>query len=474
MKFTVPKLRKLWSSRSHHCPVCGFSGLRALAYDSESGLGSSETCPCCAFTFEDHYDTYVHGEFRGRWISCGMPWSGDEHRKPRHWDPERQLAGLLRLAATTFREVHDDVAAAVVTLTTALQESAQMAGTDETAKSWSDAYDWSVAAVLEAASIAVLTSADLIEQLEPDARRPARLNLTPVPRAYGSSQSKPKFAKGTQWPDGDPDRLAAAAKAWKDASTSLRITDPPAQHAIDMIAAQPDSANRGLLARARTIAHQLSAVSGQFAELSRNCQEFGRAISDAQARIRREHNATVAADAQVARLKFLPERKPIRLGRRILIGSAIIVVITIGRLVYALHGASVVTANIGEQATVEYRDNAAIVMIGGGHTAEGSSLLPPKGRLVVVDVTITATEGTWAVNPLYFSARTKQGADLQTSIFNPDPNDLQSGDLQKGKTVRGTIAFDVPIGATIDTIEISGTFGQTVGVWQVAGRALPA
>ncbi|CAM3777677.1 DUF4352 domain-containing protein [Smaragdicoccus niigatensis] len=474
MKFTVSKLRQLWSSKSNCCPVCGFSGLHKPAYDSESGLGSAEICPCCEFEFEDHYDTYVHGEFRDRWISCGMPWSGDEHRKPRHWDPAGQLAGLLRLAAATFRNVHNDVAAAIVSLTTALQESAQMAGTDDTAKSWSDAYDWSVAAVLEAASIAVLTTADLVEQLEPESRRPARLHLTPVPRAYGSSQPKPKFAKGTGWPNGDPDRLAAAAKAWKDAATSLHITDPPAQHAIDMIAAQPDSATRGLVTRARTVANQLTAVSNQFAELSRNCHDFGRTISDAQAKIRREHNATVAADAQVARLKFLPERKPIRLGRRILIGSAIVVMITIGRLIYALHGTSVVTANIGEQATIEYRDKAATVIIGGWHWAEGSSLFPPKGRLIVVDVTITAANGGWTVNPLYFSARTKQGDELQPSIFNPDPNDLRSEDLQKGKTVRGTIAFDVPNGATIDTIEISGTFGHTVGVWKVGKPTLPA
>lgn len=474
MKFTVPKLRRLWSTKSNHCPVCGFAGLHKPAYDPESGLGSSETCPCCAFEFEDHYDSYVYGEFRDRWISCGMPWSGDVRRKPRHWNPERQLVELLRLAAATFREVHDDVSVAIVSLTTALQDSAQMAGTDETAKSWSDAYDWSVAAVLEAASIAVLTAADLVEQLEPGSRRPARLPLTSVPRAYGSSQPDPKFAKGTQWPNGNPDRLAAAATAWKDAATSLRITEPPVQHAIEMIAAQPDSAARSLFARAQTVAKQLSAVSNQFAELSRNCHDFGRAISDTQSKIRRERNAAVAADAHVARMKFLPERKPIRLGRRILIGSAIVVVITIGRLIYALHGTSVASATIGEQATVEYRDNAATVIIGGWHSAEGSSLLPPKGRLIVVDVTITATDGEWAVNPLYFSARTKQGDDLQTSIVNPDPNDLHSEDLPKGKTVRGTIAFDVPDGATIDTIEISGTLGHTVGVWRVAGRTLPA
>lgn len=78
------------------CPVCNFDGLDEPPYNS-CGSGSYEICPCCGFEFgldDFGYDSYekAHAVWRKKWIDNGcIWWSSQENRKPKDWDPIKQL-----------------------------------------------------------------------------------------------------------------------------------------------------------------------------------------------------------------------------------------------------------------------------------------------------------------------------------------------------------------------------------------------
>lgn len=82
---------------SNNCPVCGFDlGFAAWVGNS----ASDEICPCCGiqFGYDDAADgnivrrRSIYVEWRQTWITEGMPWRGNQARKPEHWDPAKQLS----------------------------------------------------------------------------------------------------------------------------------------------------------------------------------------------------------------------------------------------------------------------------------------------------------------------------------------------------------------------------------------------
>lgn len=66
---------------------------------------------------------------------------------------------------------------------------------------------------------------------------------------------------------------------------------------------------------------------------------------------------------------------------------------------------------------------------------------------VIVDVTIENTTRDKApYNPAYFKIKDADGYEYSAQLAGPD-NYLKSGDLSAGESVRGVVAFDVPLGA---------------------------
>jgi len=108
--------------------------------------------------------------------------------------------------------------------------------------------------------------------------------------------------------------------------------------------------------------------------------------------------------------------------------------------------------------TAENKDQANETFIG-----------PPKnGRFVLLDVGVTATEGTISANPLYWEAVDAQGqsygAELGSAGYSPQ---LDSGDLAAGSTSRGYVAFDVPAGPL--TVDLTEPLGGVLASWSIPG-----
>ena len=94
---------------------------------------------------------------------------------------------------------------------------------------------------------------------------------------------------------------------------------------------------------------------------------------------------------------------------------------------------------------------------------------PPKnGRFLLLDVGVTATEGTISANPLYWEAVDTQGqsygAELGSAGYSPQ---LDSGDLTAGSTARGYVVFDAPAGPL--TIDLTDPLGGVLASWSIPG-----
>ena len=70
------------------CPVCGFPGLHAPAYD-DKGCASFEICPCCWVEFGHEDARRSFAELRNDWIKSGKQWKHGE--PPPGWDADVQL-----------------------------------------------------------------------------------------------------------------------------------------------------------------------------------------------------------------------------------------------------------------------------------------------------------------------------------------------------------------------------------------------
>ncbi|NEK60473.1 DUF4352 domain-containing protein [Geodermatophilus sabuli] len=97
--------------------------------------------------------------------------------------------------------------------------------------------------------------------------------------------------------------------------------------------------------------------------------------------------------------------------------------------------------------------------------AEGyASEAPTHGSWLVIDVTIASTTGTVNYNALDWEAATPQG-QVESYVGGVLDNQLQHGEVQPGRIVRGELAFDVPTGpAYIDYsigFEVLTTFEVT-------------
>lgn len=83
-------------------------------------------------------------------------------------------------------------------------------------------------------------------------------------------------------------------------------------------------------------------------------------------------------------------------------------------------------------------------------TGTGERSKPPEDHYLVLRMTITATEGTVSVNPLYFSVRLPDGTSVEPTM-GADGNEplLGTTDLAAGETIDGVVTFDVPAQPTM-------------------------
>lgn len=95
-------------------------------------------------------------------------------------------------------------------------------------------------------------------------------------------------------------------------------------------------------------------------------------------------------------------------------------------------------------------------------TGTGDRSKPPEERYLVLRMTISATQGTVPVNPLYFKVRLPDGTMAEPTM-GADGNEplLGSAELAMGEKIDGVVTFDIPPENTILVVE--NELGEAVG-----------
>ena len=93
-----------------------------------------------------------------------------------------------------------------------------------------------------------------------------------------------------------------------------------------------------------------------------------------------------------------------------------------------------------------------------------AQIIPAKGTMYAVDVTIAAQTGTVVYNGFYFVARAQDGSTIAPAVGAVKPG-ITSGQLAQGQTIDGHVAFDVPDGQSITQVALRDPKGKTLAVW---------
>ena len=94
-------------------------------------------------------------------------------------------------------------------------------------------------------------------------------------------------------------------------------------------------------------------------------------------------------------------------------------------------------------------------------------IIPAKGTLYAVDVTILGESGITTVNGFYFVARADGGAVIAPAVGAVNPG-ITSGQLAEGQKMAGHLAFDVAPGQSIVQITLRDPKGKPLAAWSVA------
>ena len=93
-----------------------------------------------------------------------------------------------------------------------------------------------------------------------------------------------------------------------------------------------------------------------------------------------------------------------------------------------------------------------------------AQIIPAKGSMYAVDVTIAAQSGTTTYNGFYFVARAADGSTIAPAVGAVKPG-ITAGELPQGQKIDGHIAYDVPTGKTITAIGLRDPKGTMLAVW---------
>ena len=93
-----------------------------------------------------------------------------------------------------------------------------------------------------------------------------------------------------------------------------------------------------------------------------------------------------------------------------------------------------------------------------------AQIVPAKGTMYAVDVTIVAKTGTIAYNGFWFVARAADGSNIAPAVGAVQPG-ITSGQLPQGQKLAAHVAYDVPHGQTITAIMFRDPKGKLLAVW---------
>lgn len=93
-----------------------------------------------------------------------------------------------------------------------------------------------------------------------------------------------------------------------------------------------------------------------------------------------------------------------------------------------------------------------------------AQIVPAKGAMYAVDVTIGAKTGTPTYNGFYIVARAADGSNIAPAVGAVRPG-ITSGQLPQGQQLAGHVAYDVPKGQSITAVMFRDPKGKVLAVW---------
>jgi len=124
-------------------------------------------------------------------------------------------------------------------------------------------------------------------------------------------------------------------------------------------------------------------------------------------------------------------------------------------------------APMGSTLTVTSADATAAYTVGNLRPVPADAqIIPAKGSMYAVDVTIAAQTGTTMFNGFYFVARSADGATIAPAVGAVNPG-ITSGELPAGQKIEGHVAYDVPAGKAITAVGLRDPKGKMLAVWGV-------
>ena len=122
----------------------------------------------------------------------------------------------------------------------------------------------------------------------------------------------------------------------------------------------------------------------------------------------------------------------------------------------------------GEKMTITSGDSTAVYTVDNLQPVPpNASVLPAKGTMYAVDITIAAQTGTTAVNGFWFVARADNGDTIAPTVGAVTPG-ITSGQLPAGQKLAAHLAFDVPAGESIVQITLRDPKGAPLAAWSFA------
>lgn len=97
-----------------------------------------------------------------------------------------------------------------------------------------------------------------------------------------------------------------------------------------------------------------------------------------------------------------------------------------------------------------------------------AQIIPAKGAMYSVDVTVEGRSGTTVVNGFFFVARLADGTTVAPAVGAVRPG-ITYGQVAQGQSVSGHVAFDLASGAAVTGIGLRDPGGKPAAFWSLNG-----
>lgn len=130
---------------------------------------------------------------------------------------------------------------------------------------------------------------------------------------------------------------------------------------------------------------------------------------------------------------------------------------------------AVQTAQVGATLEVSGPGGSAAYTVGNWRSVPpDAQIIPARGAMYSVDVTVEGRTGTTTVNGFYFVARLADGTTVAPAVGAVRPG-ITYSQLGQGQSVSGHVAFDLTPGAAVTGVGLRDPSGKPAAFWSING-----